>query len=50
MDKRYFKEIFQLEAEEYEGKREKRINYEKLQIIFGMVGFEPNAKQDEEFK
>ena len=44
MDKKYFREIFNLHAVE------DKINYEGLQKIFEMVDFKPNEKQNEEFK
>ena len=46
LDKKYFREIFNLHADKISGK----ITYEKLQEIFIMVDFKPNDKQDEEFK
>ena len=45
MDKKYFREIFNLHANENE-----KITYEGLQAIFEMVDFKPNEKQNEEFK
>ncbi len=50
MDKKYFKEIFNLEATIHEGHRDKRIDYAALQNIFTMVGFEPTEKQTAEFR
>ena len=50
MDRKYFKEIFNLEARIFEGHHDKRINYEALTRIFNMVGFDPNAKQTAEFQ
>ena len=50
MDRKYFKEIFNLEARIHEGHRDTRIDYEALTRIFGMVGFEPNQKQTAEFQ
>ena len=44
MDKKYFREIFNLHA------KDDKIDYEGLQKIFEMVDFKPNEKQDEEFK
>ena len=44
VDRKYFKEIFNLEAKEHPGHRDKRIDYDALCRIFGMVGFEPNQK------
>ena len=46
MDRKYFKEIFNLEARIHEGQadRNQRIDYEALGRIFKMVGFEPNVK------
>ena len=49
MDKKYFKEIFNLEARVHEGHRDVRIDYDALIRIFKMVGFEPNPKQTQEF-
>jgi len=49
MDRKYFKEIFNLEARMYDGHRDKRIDYEALIRIFKMVGFDPNPKQQQEF-
>eukprot|EP00351_Strombidinopsis_sp_SopsisLIS2011_P003990 CAMPEP_0116870428 /NCGR_PEP_ID=MMETSP0463-20121206/318_1 /TAXON_ID=181622 /ORGANISM="Strombidinopsis sp, Strain SopsisLIS2011" /LENGTH=55 /DNA_ID=CAMNT_0004506919 /DNA_START=26 /DNA_END=193 /DNA_ORIENTATION=- len=43
MDKKYFREIFLLNAVE------EKIDYEGLCKIFEMVGFEPNEKQTLEF-
>ena len=43
MDKKYFREIFNLHAQD------DKINYEGLQKIFEMVDFKPNDKQNEEF-
>ena len=45
MDRKYFKEIFNLEARKYDGHAEDRIDYDALNRIFGMVGFDPNPKQ-----
>ena len=50
MDRKYFKEIFQLEARVMEGHSDKKIDYDGLVRIFKMVGFEPNEKQDAEFQ
>jgi hypothetical protein len=44
MDRRYFREIFNLHAVE------EKINYEGLCKIFEMVDFKPNEKQEVEFK
>jgi len=44
MDKRYFREIFNLHA------KEDKIDYEALCNIFEMVDFKPNEKQEAEFK
>ncbi len=44
MDKRYFREIFDLHAVD------KKINYDGLCRIFEMVDFKPNEKQEQEFK
>ena len=44
MDRRYFREIFNLHAVE------EKINYEGLCRIFEMVDFKPNEKQETEFK
>ena len=44
MDKKYFREIFNLHAQE------DKITYEGLQKIFEMVDFKPNDKQNEEFQ
>ena len=44
MDKRYFREIFNLHA------TDDRINYDALCAIFEMVDFKPNEKQEAEFK
>ena len=49
MDRKYFKEIFNLEARNYEGHRDKRIDHDALIRIFKMVGFDPNPKQQQEF-
>ena len=49
MDRKYFEEIFLLEARIHEGHRDKRIDYDGLIKIFNMVGFEPNDKQTKEF-
>ena len=52
MDKKYFREIFNLEARGgHEGHRndELRIDFDALNRIFNMVGFEPNQKQIAEF-
>ena len=49
-DYEYFKEIFQLNAENRDGSVEKRIDLAGLNRIFDMVGFEPNPKQKQEFK
>ena len=46
MDKKYFREIFNLHADQ----QTEKINYEGLQKIFEMVDFKPNEKQNEEFK
>ena len=43
-DYEYFKEIFQLNAENRDGSVEKRIDLNGLNRIFDMVGFEPNPK------
>ena len=49
-DRMYFKEIFNLEAKVMDGKdSQMRIDLDALERIFKMVGFEPNAKQSEEF-
>ena len=50
MDKKYFREIFNLEATVFEGQSGKRIDYGRLENIFTMVGFEPTEKQTAEFK
>ena len=50
MDRKYFKEIFHLESRIHEGHRDQRIDYDALVKIFGMVGFEPNPKQTQEFQ
>ena len=50
MDRKYFKEIFNLEARIHEGHKDSRIDYEALNKIFNMVGFEPNDKQTTEFR
>ena len=50
MDRRYFKEIFMLEARTYEGQGKERIDFDALTRIFSMVGFEPNEKQIQEFQ
>ena len=52
MDRKYFKEIFNLEARVHEGQsdRSQRIDYDALLRIFKMVGFEPNVKQTQEFQ
>jgi len=44
MDKRYFREIFNLQA------TDDRISYDGLCKIFEMVDFKPNEKQEAEFK
>lgn len=44
MDKKYFREIFNLHA------RDEKIDYEALCRIFEMVDFKPNEKQEAEFK
>ena len=44
MDKKYFREIFQLHA------KDEKITYQGLQDIFEMVDFKPNDKQNEEFQ
>ena len=44
MDKKYFREIFNLNA------KDEKIDYEGLEAIFTMVDFKPNEKQKEEFK
>ena len=44
MDKKYFREIFNLHA------KDEKIDYEALCRIFQMVDFKPNEKQDAEFK
>jgi hypothetical protein len=44
MDRRYFREIFNLHAVD------EKINYEGLCKIFEMVDFKPNEKQETEFK
>ena len=44
MDKKYFREIFSLHAQN------EKITYEGLGKIFEMVDFKPNEKQNEEFK
>ncbi len=44
MDKKYFREIFNLHAVD------EKINYEGLCKIFEMVDFKPNEKQEQEFK
>lgn len=45
MDRRYFREIFNLHAS-----ADEKINYEGLCKIFEMVDFKPNEKQEIEFK
>ena len=45
MDKKYFREIFNLHAN-----KEEKIDYEALCKIFEMVDFKPNEKQEVEFK
>ena len=51
MDRKYFQEIFNLEARVYPGKDSAmRIDYDALQRIFNKVGFEPNRKQTQEFQ
>ena len=43
LDRRYFHEIFKLEAHDrHEGHRDSRIDFAALERIFKMVGFEPN--------
>lgn len=44
MDKKYFREIFNLHA------KDEKIDYEALCRIFEMVDFKPNEKQEQEFK
>ena len=44
MDKKYFREIFNLYSEN------EKITHDGLNKIFEMVDFKPNEKQDEEFK
>lgn len=44
MDKKYFREIFNLHA------KDEKIDYEALCRIFEMVDFKPNEKQEVEFK
>ena len=44
MDKKYFREIFNLHA------KDEKIDYEGLCRIFEMVDFKPNEKQEVEFK
>ena len=46
LDKKYFREIFNLHAD----KETEKIKYEDLQKIFEMVDFKPNEKQEEEFR
>ena len=50
LDEKYFKEIFNLNGEVRDGHTDKRIDHAGLNKIFEMVGFEPNAKQAQEFK
>ena len=54
MDKKYFREIFQLNAIDDEGNDEgpnrDKLNLTGLNKIFEMVGFEPNEKQKQEFE
>ena len=53
MDKKYFREIFNLNAIDDNGNttgpERNKLNYEGLMKIFEMVGFEPNEKQKLEF-
>ena len=49
LDRKYFREIFYLEARIHEGHSDKRIDFDALNRIFKMVGFEPNKKQEGEF-
>jgi len=44
MDKKYFREIFNLHA------KDEKIDYAALCRIFEMVDFKPNEKQEKEFK
>jgi hypothetical protein len=44
MDKKYFREIFNLHA------KDEKIDYNALCKIFEMVDFKPNEKQEVEFK
>ena len=50
MDRKYFKEIFNLEAKIFEGHSDRRIDFDALTRIFTMVGFEPTQKQTAEFQ
>lgn len=54
MDRKYFREIFALNSIDDEGNTEgpnrDKLNYEGLNKIFEMVGFEPNDKQKQEFE
>ena len=54
MDKKYFREIFQLNAIDDEGNdvgpNRDKLNLAGLNKIFEMVGFEPNEKQKQEFE
>ena len=45
MDQKYFREIFQLEAD-----KDEKIDYAALCRIFEKVDFKPNEKQEQEFK
>ncbi len=47
MDKKYFREIFTLNAT---GEGKDKINFQGLEEIFKMVGFTPNDKQKVEFE
>ena len=49
-DRKYFKEIFNLEARVIPGKDQNmRVDHAALIRIFKMVGFEPNLNQSKEF-
>lgn len=54
MDKKYFREIFNLNAIDDQGNQtgenRDKLNHEGLKKIFEMVGFQPNEKQSAEFE
>ena len=50
VDKKYFLDIFNLNARVDPISNQKKINFEGLIKLFEMVGFQPNEKQKAEFQ